>query len=103
MKTPWPEPITLQGEHACLRPLAREHAPGLARAAQDGERHRLWYTTVPAPEAMAAEIERRLGLQAQGSMLPWTVFDAAGVEAGTDIEARLGAGRLTARVIRRES
>ena len=29
--------------------------------------------------------------------------DAAGVEAGTDIEARLGAGRLTARVIRRGS
>jgi len=39
---------------------------------------RRWYTAVPAPEAMDDEIERRLHLQAQGSMLPWTVFDAQG-------------------------
>ena len=31
---------------------------------------------------MAAEIERRLALQARGSMLPFTSFDAEGVVAG---------------------
>ncbi|MBL8286994.1 MAG: GNAT family N-acetyltransferase [Rubrivivax sp.] len=73
---PWPEPVTLAGRHATLRPLAREHLEGLAAAARDGELWRLWYTSVPAPESMAREIERRLDLQARGSMLPFTVFDA---------------------------
>jgi len=31
---------------------------------------------------MAGEIERRLGLQAQGSMVPFTVLDATGVPVG---------------------
>ena len=74
----WPTPIDLCGEHAALRPLAREHHDGLVDAVRDGELWRLWYTSVPAPEGMAAEIERRLGLQTSGSMLPFTVFDAAG-------------------------
>jgi RimJ/RimL family protein N-acetyltransferase len=78
----WPEPIELRGAHATLRPLAHDHHDGLVDAVRDGELWRLWYTSVPAPERMAAEIERRLGLQAQGSMLPFTVFDAAGRIAG---------------------
>ena len=78
----WPAPIELCGEHAALRPLAREHHDGLVEAVRDGELWRLWFTSVPAPEGMAAEVERRLGLQAQGSMLPFTVFDAAGRVAG---------------------
>jgi N-acetyltransferase len=78
----WPEPIELRGSHATLRPLAPEHHDGLVDAVRDGELWRLWYTSVPGPERMAAEIERRLGLQAQGSMLPFTVFDATGRIAG---------------------
>ena len=78
----WPEPIELRGTHAALRPLVREHHDGLVEAVRDGELWRLWYTSVPSPERMAAEIERRLGLQAQGSMLPFTVFDASGRVAG---------------------
>jgi RimJ/RimL family protein N-acetyltransferase len=78
----WPEPIKLRGAHATLRPLAHDHHDGLVDAVRDGELWRLWYTSVPAPERMAAEIERRLGLQAQGSMLPFTVFDATGRIAG---------------------
>lgn len=67
------EPITLSGQHVVLEPLTLEHHDGLAEASADGDLARLWYTTVPAPEQMAAEIERRLGLQAAGSMLPFTV------------------------------
>ena len=74
----WPEPVTLAATHATLRPLERAHHDALCDATRDGELWRLWYTSVPSPEGMAAEIERRLGLQAAGSMLPFTVFDAAG-------------------------
>lgn len=75
-------PVTLSGRHVTLVPLAQEHAPALAKAVRDGELWRLWYTTVPEPEAMAAEIDRRLALQAQGSMLPFAVLDADGVPVG---------------------
>ncbi|MBL8328103.1 MAG: GNAT family N-acetyltransferase [Rubrivivax sp.] len=74
----WPDPVTLAGPHATLRPLDAAHHPGLCDAVRDGELWRLWYTAVPSPEGMAKEIERRLGLQARGSMLPFTVFDEAG-------------------------
>jgi RimJ/RimL family protein N-acetyltransferase len=74
----WLAPVVLEGPHARLVPLAPEHADGLREAVRDGELWRLWFTNVPAPEDMDREIERRLDLQAQGSMLPWTVFDADG-------------------------
>jgi RimJ/RimL family protein N-acetyltransferase len=79
---PWPDPVTLAGRHATLRPLSADHAEGLRSASRDGELWTLWYTTVPSPEGMMAEIERRLALRAAGSMLPWTVFDAAGRVVG---------------------
>jgi N-acetyltransferase len=75
-------PVTLAGQHASLVPLAADHATALAEAAREGDLHRLWYTAVPHPEAMPAEIERRLGLQAAGSMLPFAVLDASGTPVG---------------------
>jgi RimJ/RimL family protein N-acetyltransferase len=69
---PFLEPITLTGDIVALEPLAPEHHDGLVAAARDGELWNLWYTSVPRPEAMAAEIDRRLALQAGGSMLPFT-------------------------------
>ncbi|MEL7215005.1 MAG: GNAT family protein, partial [Pseudomonadota bacterium] len=42
----------------------------------------LWYTMVPTPEGMAAEITRRLALQEAGSMLPFTVMDGGGTPVG---------------------
>jgi N-acetyltransferase len=79
---PWPDPITLRGRHATLEPLAKSHHDGMVEAVKDGELWRLWYTSVPTPEGMAAEIDRRLGLQVKGSMLPFAVLDAAGKVAG---------------------
>src|SRR6516225_8560588 len=75
---PWLEPVTLKGDHARLEPLSHAHIDGLVEAVKDGELWKLWYTFVPKPEDMTKEIDRRLGLQAAGSMLPFTVFDAAG-------------------------
>ena len=65
--------ITLSGRHAALEPLAYAHQDALAEAVRDGELWKLWYTAVPSPEGMHAEIERRLGLQKAGSMLPFAV------------------------------
>ena len=79
---PWPDPVTLRGEHARLEPLSHDHLAGLVEAVKDGELYKLWYTFVPKPEDMTKEIDRRLGLQKAGSMLPFTVFDAAGKIAG---------------------
>jgi N-acetyltransferase len=78
----WPAPVELRGGHAALLPLSRDHEAALVEAVRDGELWRLWYTSVPTPEGMAAEIERRLQLQSTGSMLPFTVFDAQGRVAG---------------------
>jgi len=78
----WPDPVTLSGPHASLRPLQAAHHDGLCDAVRDGELWKLWYTAVPSPEGMTAEIERRLGLQARGSMLPFAVFDADGRAVG---------------------
>lgn len=79
---PWPESVTLSGTHARLSPLALAHRDGLIEAVKDGELWRLWYTAIPSPEGMEREIERRLGLQAAGSMLPFTVLDGDGRIAG---------------------
>src|SRR3979490_797193 len=79
---PWLEPVALSGRYAQLKPLSQDHCAGLSEAGRDGELWRLWYTSVPGPEDMRKEIDRRLALQAAGSMLPWTVFDADGQIAG---------------------
>lgn len=69
------QPVTLNGEHVALQPLSFEHEAGLAAAVQDGALWELWFTSVPRPENMKAEIERRLRLQDAGSMLPFTAVD----------------------------
>lgn len=65
--------LTLTGRHVTLEPLAVEHSDGLALAAADGNVWKLWFTSVPAPQDMRTEIERRLKLHTEGSMLPFTV------------------------------
>lgn len=78
----WPAPITLQGSACSLEPLHPDHHDEQVAATLDGELWKLWYTAVPSPEGMAAEIQRRLDLQARGSMLPFTTRDASGRVAG---------------------
>ncbi len=69
-------PVTLTGRLVQLVPLSPDHFEPLIAAAKDGELWRLWYTSVPSPEGMVAEIARRLALQGTGSMLPFTVVNA---------------------------
>lgn len=78
----WPTPVTLEGKHVRLCPLSQDHAADLAEASADGDLSRLWYTSVPSPEGVPAEIERRLGLQAIGSMLPFAICTPDGKAVG---------------------
>lgn len=78
----WATPVFLQGDQASLAPLAPEHAADLAEASADGDLHKLWYTTVPAPEKVEAEITRRLSLLETGSMVPFAILDATGRAVG---------------------
>jgi RimJ/RimL family protein N-acetyltransferase len=71
----WLEPVTLRTSCATLTPLDLSHHDGLVEALNDGELWKLWYTRIPPPSQMRAEIERRLAEQQAGSMLPFTVLD----------------------------
>ncbi len=77
-----PVDLTLTGRHVTLAPLSHDHAADLARASRAGGMHDLWYTAVPSPEGMKAEIDRRLGLRDQGLMIPFTQIDATGQPVG---------------------
>lgn len=76
------EPLTLTGRLVTLRPLDRADHDALVAAASDGELWNAWYTSVPRPDAMAAEIDRRLGLLDAGAMVPFTVLNTAGSPVG---------------------
>jgi N-acetyltransferase len=67
------EPVTLTGDVVRLEPLQAEHAGDLAAAASDGRLWELWYTSVPSPAAMAADVEARLAARDAGTLLPFTV------------------------------
>lgn len=74
-------PVTLTGQYATLVPLAPEHHDDLVDAVRDGELWKLWYTAIPTPEGMQAEIRRRLDLQSKDSMLPFAIVDNASGKA----------------------
>ncbi len=77
----WLEPVTLRSARVTLEPLEHRHCADLIEAVKDGELWTLWYTFVPRPDKMSAEIDRRLGLQAAGAMLPFAVIDNATAKA----------------------
>ncbi|NHI17324.1 GNAT family N-acetyltransferase [Microbacterium excoecariae] len=67
----------LENTRARLEPLAPEHAADLRQASADGDVWRLWFTSIPAPGDVSAEIDRRLARQRAGEMAPWAIVDTA--------------------------
>jgi RimJ/RimL family protein N-acetyltransferase len=65
------DPITLQNAFVRLEPLTLDHADDLAEATV-GLEH-AWYTSVPSPDGVVAEIAQRLARHDEGSMNPWAV------------------------------
>ena len=86
------EPITLRGSHVTLVPLSHDHHDDLVEAVRDGELWNLWYTIIPEPTKVRAEIERRLALQAKGTAVPFAVLQpssgkAVGLTSYVNIDA----------------
>ena len=81
------DPVTLEGKHVRIEPLARGHEEGVKSAASDGELWRLWYTSVPAPaktgEWIDAALDMRERLQRGMSAAKGDGFDEAHVSGST--------------------
>ena len=70
----WPKPTTLSLHNVRLEPLSKDHLDDLIVAVKDGKLYNHWYTSIPEPKDMNAEINRRLDLQNKKSMLPFPVI-----------------------------
>ena len=71
------EPVTLRGHVATLEPLTREHTPGLAQAAADGDLWRLWYTSIAPPDNMDDYVATALDMRERQDAMPFAVRDNA--------------------------
>ncbi len=88
-----PEPVTLTGDVVTLEPLHPGHVGDLAAAVVDGRLWELWYTSVPTPEGMAADVAEKLALRDAGAMLPFTVRRAGtGAVVGVTTYCNVDAG-----------
>ena len=65
--------VTLTGQVVTLEPLRRDHHDDLVAAASDGRLWELWYTGVPTPEGMAADVAAKIAARDAGTMLPFVV------------------------------
>ena len=70
---PFSDAPTLTHHLVTLEQLSLEHAEALSESV--GDLWQIWYTHIPSPDEMSAEIERRLALQQKGSMAPFAVID----------------------------
>jgi RimJ/RimL family protein N-acetyltransferase len=70
-------PVTLEGRHARLEPLAKAHLAGLAEVGLDEELWRWIPTAVRTKEQMAAYIETALEEQQRGVSLPFAIVEKA--------------------------
>lgn len=67
----------LTGAITTLEPLAPEHAAELAEAVAENDLYKVWYTRLPSPKGMGAEIENRLAQHATGQIVTWTIRRAS--------------------------
>lgn len=68
-------PVTLEGRHVRLEPLAKTHLTGLAQVGLDEELWRWIPTPVRTREDMAAYIETALQEQERGVSLPFAILE----------------------------
>lgn len=65
----------LSNEFVRLEPLRHEHTSDLSQAVRVGELWKTWYTRIPSPAGMDEEIQRRLDLHQDGTMVPFAVIE----------------------------
>lgn len=68
------EPVTLEGRHVRLEPLAKAHLAGLAQVGLDEELWRWIPTPVRTQDEMAAYVEMALQEQERGVSLPFAIL-----------------------------
>ncbi|MFF7293354.1 GNAT family N-acetyltransferase [Microbacterium sp. NPDC008134] len=74
-----PTAVTLTGRLVELRPLDPSYRDALIEAVEEGGLWQsAWYTSVPAPDGVAAEIDRRIALYEKGEMIPFVTVDTTG-------------------------
>ena len=71
----WIEPIVLLGKHATLEPMDHRHIPGLQAAARDGQLWKLWYTSVPSPDATETWVEQALQRRDRFGEMPFVIHE----------------------------
>jgi len=75
------EPVTLEGKHVRLEPMAPARAvaiaAALAAAAADGAMWESKVTTIPSPESARAYVDQALKELAAGASLPFVTIDGA--------------------------
>jgi N-acetyltransferase len=69
----WIEPITLQGRHVVIEPMAEGQRDEIESAIADGALSNLWYTSVPAPEALDGWIAAALKQRADTGAMPFVI------------------------------
>ena len=89
----WLEPITLSSPGVRLELLDESHHDDLVEATKDGQLWMLWYTSVPGPDEVAAEIRRRLDLFERQAMLPFAIIEqpsgkAVGMTTFMNVDAK---------------
>lgn len=73
----------LEGEHVALEPLAEAHTADLQTAVRDGEAWKLWYASVPSPEAMAEYVRAAIEGAEAGNIAYAVRANATGRIVGT--------------------
>lgn len=72
---PYSDAPTLENDWVQLRLLGAEHHDDLVEAVRVDELWQTWYTHIPSPEGMSAEIESRLQRHRERAMVPWAIID----------------------------
>ena len=68
-------PVTLEGQHVRLEPVAKTHLAGLTQVGLEEELWRWIPTSVRTQEEMAAYIETALNEQERGTSLPFAIVE----------------------------
>ncbi len=71
----WLKPISLEKQSVRLVPIEISHLEDLQTATADGELWKLWFTSVPPPEAVKSYIEEALTNVGDGNQLVFAVID----------------------------
>lgn len=69
----WIEPVSLQGSHVRIEPMAAAHRDELRAAAADGELWKLWYTSVPDDKSLDGWIGTALRQREDAGAMPFVV------------------------------